>query len=101
MKALQFFSDEHLKMAKKYTPTQIAKFLDDYSKLRGASELRPAGRPTKLIRIRLPLENLAALKALSKTKQIPYQTFINQMIENALSDRTTQALQADSNHRRE
>lgn len=85
MKALQFFSDENLKMSKKYTPTQIAKFLDDYSKIHGSAKIRPTARPTKLISIRLPVENLAALKALSKTKQIPYQTLINQIIEEALT----------------
>jgi predicted DNA binding CopG/RHH family protein len=84
MKPVQFFTDEYLKTSRKASPTQIAIFLDDYRSLHSGAKLRVAPEPTKLISIRLPIRILARLKALSKEKQIPYQTLMKQIIENNL-----------------
>lgn len=84
MRPVQFFSDEYLKTSRKSTPTQIATFLEDYRTLQSSAKLRTKREPTKLISIRLPVKTLLAFKALSKQKQIPYQTLIKEMLENGL-----------------
>lgn len=81
MKPIQFFSDDYLRESRKASPTQIAKFLDDYRKLHGDAKLQVDREPTKLISIRLPIRSLLKLKTLAKKKQIPYQTLMKQMIE--------------------
>jgi predicted DNA binding CopG/RHH family protein len=84
MKPIQFFTDDYLEISRKSSPTQIATFLDDYRTLHAAAELRVDRGPTKLISIRLPVKILSELKALSKVKQVPYQTLMKQLIEKGL-----------------
>ncbi len=86
MKPVQYFTDEYLATSRKATPTQIATFLDQYRSLHAEAGLRVEREPTKLISIRLPLSVLSGLKALSKAKQIPYQTLMKQMIERSLKE---------------
>jgi predicted DNA binding CopG/RHH family protein len=83
MKPIQYFSDEYLSQARKSSPTQIVKFLDDYRRLHSSSELRFDQGPTKMISIRLPFKLLAALKTRAKKEQIPYQTLIKKILEDA------------------
>lgn len=59
-------------------------FLDEYRQLHSAAQLRVNREPTKLISIRLPVKTLLRLKKLSKTRKVPYQTLMKQMIENEL-----------------
>lgn len=82
MKPVQFFSDEYLASSRKASPTQIAKFLDDYRSLQSAARLRVDRGPTKLISIRLPVKLLSLLKKRAKEKQIPYQSMMIEIIEN-------------------
>ncbi len=85
MKPIQFFSDDYLKEARKASPTQIAKFLDDFRKLQAQSLQRQERDPTKLISLRLPLRILLRLKARAKEEQIPYQTLLKKILEDNLT----------------
>ncbi len=86
MKPVQFFSDEYLESTRKASPTQIASFLEEYRTLQAHAQLKINQGPTKLISIRLPIRLLAKLKALSKTKSIPYQSLMKQMLEKCLNN---------------
>lgn len=88
MKPVQYFSEDYLQSASKATPTQIVKFLDEYRSLHGNANFQVAREPTKLISIRMGVRTLAKLKALSKQKQIPYQTLIKQMIDTGFERET-------------
>ncbi len=84
MKPVQYFSDEYLAVAKKSSPTQIAKFLDDYRSLHGQAVLLQEHEPSKLISIRVTLRLLTALKDLAKKKRVPYQKLMKEIIEAGL-----------------
>lgn len=84
MKPIQFFSDDYLKEARKASPTQIAKFLDDFRKLQTQSPQPKERDPSKLISLRLPLRILLRLKARAKAEQIPYQTLLKKILEDNL-----------------
>ena len=86
MKALQFFSEDYLKTSRKASPTQIANFLENYRQLHAAATLQVNRGPSKLISIRLPIKILLDLKTLARTKQIPYQTLIKQLIDKGLAE---------------
>jgi predicted DNA binding CopG/RHH family protein len=85
MKPIQFFSDDYLKEARKASPTQIAKFLDDFRKLQAQAQQRQERDRTKLISLRLPLRILLRLKARAKAEQIPYQTLLKKILEDNLT----------------
>lgn len=86
MKPVQFFSDAYLEKSRKASATQIAKFLDDYRGLHANAELRVPREPTKLISIRLAVKTLSTLKALGRSKQVPYQTLIKTMIDEGIKN---------------
>jgi len=85
MRPTQYFTDEYLQSTRKSTPTQIAKFLDDYRILHGNAKLEVTRKKTKLISIRLTVDILSDLKSLSKRRQIPYQTLMKQLLEQGLN----------------
>ena len=84
MRPVQFFSAEYLKNARKASPTQIVKFLDDYRRLHANAEFKGPREPTKLISIRLSVGTLSKLKSLARSQQTPYQTLMKKLIEDAL-----------------
>jgi predicted DNA binding CopG/RHH family protein len=81
---VQILSIPSLIKMKKASPTQIAKFLDDFRKLKTQSPQPKERDPSKLISLRLPLRILLRLKARAKAEQIPYQTLLKKILEDNL-----------------
>jgi predicted DNA binding CopG/RHH family protein len=76
---VQYFSDEYLKNCQKMTPTQIAKFLDDFRILFG----RPPEK-SKLISIKIPENLLSIFRRRAELEGIPYQTKIKELMKEWL-----------------
>lgn len=85
MKPIQIFSDDYLEISRKSSPTQIVKFLENFRYLQTNAKLVVDRGPSKLISLRLPLKTLSALKSLARSKQMPYQTLIKQIIDQNLT----------------
>ena len=68
MKAVQLFSDQYLEASKKLSPTEIARFLEDFRRMQAANEEMTA------ISIRMPLSLLGAFRARCELENVPYQT---------------------------
>lgn len=72
---VQYFSQEYLAQARKLTPTQIARFLEDFRQLHAADQR------SKLISIKIPEPLLAAFKARCKVEDVKYQTQIKHLMK--------------------
>ena len=78
MKTVQYFTDEYLAHCRKLSPTQIARFLEDY-RLMHQDE-----GPSKLISLRIPERLLEAFKRRSAAEGTKYQTKIKDLIREYL-----------------
>ncbi len=83
MRTIQYFSDEYLERMRKSTPSQIATFLENYRTLQG-EEKTAVREKSKLISLRVPTRLLSMLKEAAKKRQVPYQSLMKQMLEEAL-----------------
>ena len=77
-KALQYFSDEQLELSKQLSPTQIAKFLEDFRLMHEDSGA------SKLISIKIPERTLEVFKQRCSMQGVRYQTQIKQLIADWL-----------------
>lgn len=71
---VQYFSAEYLAQAGKLTPTQIARFLEDFRQLHSLNQ------QSKLISIKVPEPLLAAFKARCQLENLKYQTQIKNLM---------------------
>ena len=92
-KALQKFSDDYLERCSQMTPEQIAKFLDDFRKLHGGSNIpqpvvaNPKSREkpkSKLISLKVPEDLLNVFKTKAALTNTPYQTQIKVLMKEWL-----------------
>lgn len=79
MKAIQEFSDEQLRYARKLTPEQTVQFLDDF-RLLHAGRARAPGKSTP-INVRVPDALLRAFRARAEALGVPYQAQIKRLME--------------------
>ena len=77
-KALQYFSDEQLELSKQLSPTQIAKFLEDFRLMHEDSGA------SKLISIKIPERTLEVFKQRCSMQGVRYQTQIKHLIADWL-----------------
>lgn len=75
-KAIQYFTDEYLKSCETLSPTEIAKFLDDFRRIHGEEKKSPS----KLISMKVPEDLLEAFKLKAKLLKVPYQTQIKRLM---------------------
>jgi predicted DNA binding CopG/RHH family protein len=78
MKTVQYFSDEYLEHCRKLSPTQIARFLEDYRVM-----LEDEGE-SKLISVRIPSRLLDAFKRRSAAEGVKYQAKIKTLMREYL-----------------
>lgn len=81
MKRLHRFTEEYLDECKKLTPTQIARFLEDY-------RLLHAARPTRSIGMRVPEHLLAAFKVRCRLERTRYQIKIKDLMRAWVENRS-------------
>jgi predicted DNA binding CopG/RHH family protein len=77
MKALQYFSQENLKLNRDLSPDQVLQFLDDFRRLHGS---QPS--PSRLISMKVPEDLLNAFKTKAKLTHTPYQAQIKVLMKN-------------------
>lgn len=75
-KPVQYFSDEYLERCRDLSPTDIARFLDQFQKI------AYAGRKTKskLISMKVSEDLLSAFKFKARLEGKPYQTLIKELM---------------------
>lgn len=76
-RGLQKFSKEYLDYSKDLTPDQIMKFIEDFKQLHGP---KAAEDKSILISLKVKQNLLNAFRTKAKTKGIPYQTLIKQLM---------------------
>jgi len=72
----QIFTDEYLSEIKEATPTQIARWLDDYRKMMSGE----SNTKSKLISMKVPQDLLTSFKEKAKLANTPYQTQIKKLM---------------------
>jgi predicted DNA binding CopG/RHH family protein len=76
MKAIQYFSDQHLDQCRELTTDQILRFLSDFQQLHTQQRTR-----TKLISIKGPEDLLGAFRTRAELAKVPYQTQIKKLMQ--------------------
>lgn len=75
---VQYFSDEYLDACKKMTPTQIARFLEDFRNMVGS---QGDSSPQKLISLRVPENLLKSFRNQCELEGIRYQSKIKELMK--------------------
>lgn len=78
MKAIQRFSDEYLREARRIPVDEVARFLEDFRLLHGS---KPKSR---LISLKVPEPLLAAFRTKCQAEGVRYQTRIKQLMREWL-----------------
>lgn len=76
MKAVQYFSDQHLDQCGELTTDQVLQFLSDFQQLHNRQKTR-----TKLISMKVPEDLLSAFRTRAELASVPYQTKIKQLMQ--------------------
>jgi len=76
MKAIQYFSDQHLDQCRELTTEQILQFLSEFQQLHTQQRTR-----TKLISIKVPENLLGAFRTKAELAKVPYQTQIKKLMQ--------------------
>ena len=74
MKGIQYFTDEYLKDAQKLSPTEIARFLDDFQRMHQAEDR------TIPISIKIPERLLRAFRSKCELRGVRYQTQMKKLM---------------------